>query len=100
LSAQICSLSRPAEAATCAGTKYGRDQLAWLAIRWGVTLSMWETVIAKLEFWPPCSILVSVRLVARVEKYRREPLAHEKWPLTGAGPKVTPVSLRDRSPFS
>ena len=29
---------------TFAGTKYGRDQLDWTAIRAGVTLSMLETV--------------------------------------------------------
>ncbi len=66
LSAQTCSLSRPEEAAMCAGTKTGADQFAWSATPAGVRLSMCETVIAVLALMPPCSILVSVRFVASV----------------------------------
>ena len=84
-----------------AGTKYGFDQFDWSAIRCSVTSSMCETVMAKVEFTPPCLMIVSVRFVARVEKYSRDPLSHENFPwLSGVGPKATPVSLRERSPFS
>src|SRR5437867_12424433 len=100
LSAQTCSLSSPAEASTCAGTKYGLDQLAWSWIRSSVTSSMCETVMANVEFTPPCLMIVSVRFVAKVDTYSRDPLSHENVPLTGAGPNATPGSLRDRSPFS
>jgi hypothetical protein len=75
LSAQICSLSRPAEAAMCAGTKNGLDQFDWSATRAGVGLSMCETVMASVELMPPRWILVSVRFVASVERCSREPFA-------------------------
>jgi hypothetical protein len=62
--------------------------------------SMWDTVMAMGVFWPPCEIRVSVRFVASVEKYRRDPFAQENEPFFRTGPNATPVSLRDRSPFS
>ena len=66
MSAHTCSLSRPAEAAMLAGTKYGFDQFDWSATRAGVRLSMCETVIPVEPLTPPCWILVSVRFVASV----------------------------------
>jgi hypothetical protein len=68
LSAQICSLSKPAVGEIFAGTKYGRDQLLWSWTRSAVTSSMCETVRAKLLLIPLRSIGVSVRFVAIVEK--------------------------------
>jgi hypothetical protein len=77
VSAQICSLSSPAVADACVATKDGLDQFCCCATRAGVTLSMEETVTANVLLFPP-PILVSVRFVASVEKYRREPFAQEK----------------------
>jgi hypothetical protein len=99
LSAQTCSLSSPAEAATWGAAKYGLDQLAWFATRACVMLSMCDTVTAKVLFWL-FPMTVSFRFVARLEKYRRSPLSHENPPGPGAGPNATPVSLRERRPFS
>jgi hypothetical protein len=71
LSAQICSLSSPAEVATWGAAKKGFDQFPCTWRRLGETLSMWETVIASVLFWPfcvsgPLEMTVSVRFVARV----------------------------------
>jgi hypothetical protein len=77
----------------------GWDQLACEAMRWGVTLSMWETVTPK-ALLKGAPMRVSVRLVARLAAYSREPLAHENPPAPGAGPNATAGSPRERSPAS